>query len=135
VISGWDGQSPILTEDAAQILPGQRVIWIDGYQPIPKGIHARIDLSIQAAQLQQVVATVMRGETWGLRLAPEATLSDRELAILRLLGEGLRDRDIAQQLMISESTVKFHLHNSMTKLQAKTRYQALYLAVTQGWFA
>jgi DNA-binding NarL/FixJ family response regulator len=85
--------------------------------------------------LQQVVATVMRGETWGLRLAPEATLSDRELAILRLLGEGLRDRDIAQQLMISESTVKFHLHNSMTKLQAKTRYQALYLAVTQGWFA
>lgn len=72
------------------------------------------------------------------QLSPEKSpdrslLSDRELAIFRLLGEGLRDRDIAQKLMISESTVKFHINNSMAKLQAKTRYQALYLAVTQGW--
>jgi DNA-binding NarL/FixJ family response regulator len=67
------------------------------------------------------------------RSADKSLLSDRELAIFRLLGEGLRDRDIAQKLMISESTVKFHINNSMAKLKAKTRYQALYLAVTQGW--
>jgi DNA-binding CsgD family transcriptional regulator len=60
-------------------------------------------------------------------------LSERELATLRLLGEGLRDRDIAQKLMISESTVKFHMNNVMTKLKAKTRYQALYLAAVNGW--
>jgi DNA-binding CsgD family transcriptional regulator len=60
-------------------------------------------------------------------------LSERELEILKLLAQGHRDRDIAQQLMISESTVKFHLNNVMAKLKAKTRYQALYLAVVQGW--
>jgi DNA-binding CsgD family transcriptional regulator/GAF domain-containing protein len=60
-------------------------------------------------------------------------LSERELATLRLLSEGWRDRDIAQKLMISESTVKFHMNNVMTKLKAKTRYQALYLAAMNGW--
>jgi DNA-binding CsgD family transcriptional regulator len=60
-------------------------------------------------------------------------LSERELATLRLLSEGFRDRDIAQKLMISESTVKFHMNNVMTKLKAKTRYQALYLAAMNGW--
>ncbi|XGB42003.1 MAG: LuxR C-terminal-related transcriptional regulator [Nodosilinea sp. LVE1205-7] len=47
--------------------------------------------------------------------------------------EGLRDRDIVNRLYISESTVKFHLNNVLTKLQAKTRCQALYLAITKGW--
>jgi DNA-binding CsgD family transcriptional regulator len=60
-------------------------------------------------------------------------LSERELEILNLLAQGYRDRDIAQQLMISESTVKFHLNNVMAKLDARTRYQALYLAVVKGW--
>ena len=60
-------------------------------------------------------------------------LSAREREILGLLTEGLRDRDIVNRLYISESTVKFHLNNVLTKLQAKTRCQALYLAITKGW--
>ncbi|MFZ4640126.1 MAG: LuxR C-terminal-related transcriptional regulator [Nodosilinea sp.] len=60
-------------------------------------------------------------------------LSAREREILGLLTEGLRDRDIMNRLYISESTVKFHLNNVLTKLQAKTRCQALYLALIKGW--
>jgi DNA-binding CsgD family transcriptional regulator len=128
----WDEQSPILTDDATQIVPGQKIIWVDpARQPLPKGINARIDLSIEAAQLRQAVEAVMRGEVWGIDNTPK--LSERELATLKLLSEGLRDRDIAQKLMISESTVKFHINNVMSKLKAKTRYQALYLAVVKGW--
>ena len=60
-------------------------------------------------------------------------LSEREREVLGLLAQGLRDRDIANHLMISESTVKFHLNNVLTKLKARTRYQALYQAIINGW--
>ncbi|MGB3612493.1 MAG: LuxR C-terminal-related transcriptional regulator, partial [Elainellaceae cyanobacterium] len=60
-------------------------------------------------------------------------LSDREQEILALLGQGCRDRDIAETLHISQSTVKFHINNSITKLKAKNRYQAVYEAAIHGW--
>ena len=63
---------------------------------------------------------------------PASVLSDREVEVMTLLAQGLRDRDIAQKLYISESTVKFHINNSLTKLQAKNRYQGVYQAAVQG---
>ncbi|MEP0890175.1 LuxR C-terminal-related transcriptional regulator [Leptolyngbya sp. PL-A3] len=60
-------------------------------------------------------------------------MSEREQEIMRLLVQGMRDRDIAQHLFISESTVKFHINNSLTKLNAKNRYQAVYQAAIRGW--
>ncbi|MBD2178351.1 GAF domain-containing protein [Pseudanabaena sp. FACHB-1998] len=67
-------------------------------------------------------------------LAKESNpLSERELEMMQLLTQGLRDRDIAQQLIISESTVKFHINNILTKLKARTRFQALHLAMVNGW--
>ncbi|GAP96236.1 LuxR C-terminal-related transcriptional regulator [Leptolyngbya sp. NIES-2104] len=62
-----------------------------------------------------------------------SVLSEREIEILRLLTQGFRDRDIADQLIISESTVKFHLNNVMSKLKSRTRYQAIYQSIVQGW--
>jgi len=52
---------------------------------------------------------------------------------LRLLADGLRDRDIANHLFISESTVKFHTNNVLAKLKARTRFQALHQVMKQGW--
>jgi DNA-binding CsgD family transcriptional regulator len=63
---------------------------------------------------------------------PSSDLSEREREILTLLSQGFRDRDIAAQLVISESTVKFHMNNVLAKLKARTRYQALYKAIMQG---
>jgi DNA-binding CsgD family transcriptional regulator/GAF domain-containing protein len=63
---------------------------------------------------------------------PSPPLSEREVEVMRLLTQGLRDRDIAQTLYISESTVKFHINNSLTKLNAKNRYQGVYQAAIQG---
>jgi DNA-binding CsgD family transcriptional regulator len=60
-------------------------------------------------------------------------LSEREVEVMTLLAQGLRDRDIAQKLYISESTVKFHINNSLSKLQAKNRYQGVYQAAIQGF--
>ncbi|MFP4133311.1 MAG: LuxR C-terminal-related transcriptional regulator [Halothece sp.] len=63
----------------------------------------------------------------------ESKLSQREQEVILLLTQGLRDRDIAQKLYISESTVKFHLNNALGKLNAKNRYQGIYEATRQGW--
>ena len=52
-------------------------------------------------------------------------LSDREREIYTLLLQGLRNREIAQSLAISENTVKFHLKNLYTKLGVTTRTRAI----------
>ena len=52
-------------------------------------------------------------------------LSDREIAVLRLAGEGLTQREIADQLFISYNTVKSHLKTSYRKLGATSRDEAL----------
>jgi DNA-binding CsgD family transcriptional regulator len=59
-------------------------------------------------------------------------LSQRETEVLAGLARGLRDKAIAQELFISESTVKFHINGMLTKLKAKNRYQAIYQATLQG---
>ena len=60
-------------------------------------------------------------------------LSEREREVLQLLVAGYRDRDIAKQLYISDRTVKFHVKNVLTKLQVKTRIQAVYAVAQAGW--
>ncbi len=62
----------------------------------------------------------------------EINLSSRERQIIQLLAEGMRDREIAQKLYISDRTVKFHINNVVTKLNARTRIQAIYQAYLQG---
>ena len=56
--------------------------------------------------------------------APLATLGTRELEVLERIAQGQRNRSIADELHISESTVKFHVANILTKLDVTTRTQA-----------
>ena len=66
---------------------------------------------------------------------PSSNLSHREREVMQLLAKGMRDREIAQKLFISDRTVKFHINNFMNKLNAKTRIQAIYCAYSQGWIS
>lgn len=128
-----DPTVPLLTDDPHQMDETKRVLWVKyPSQAVPRGVWACLDLSISAGQLRQAVEAVHLGKTWGLE-AEAAPLSEREQEIMTLLAQGLRDRDIANQLFISESTVKFHLNNVLTKLKARTRYQALYHGIVNGW--
>jgi DNA-binding NarL/FixJ family response regulator len=56
-------------------------------------------------------------------------LSTREREVLSLIGEGRRNREIAEILSISELTVKRHVHNLLEKLRVPTRAAAVSLAV------
>jgi NarL family two-component system response regulator LiaR len=59
-------------------------------------------------------------------------LSERELEVLRLIATGLPNAAIAQQLVISEKTVKKHVSNILSKLHLLDRTQAAVLAWQQG---
>jgi two-component system, NarL family, response regulator YdfI len=52
-------------------------------------------------------------------------LTERELAILRALGDGMSNKQIARQLWLAEQTVKFHLTNLYRKLNVSTRTEAV----------
>jgi DNA-binding NarL/FixJ family response regulator len=59
-------------------------------------------------------------------------LTDRELDVLRQVVAGLRNKEIAAQLGISENTVKFHLRNILDKLHAQNRAEVVARAMREG---
>ncbi|MDJ0924815.1 MAG: response regulator transcription factor [Acidimicrobiia bacterium] len=59
-------------------------------------------------------------------------LTDRELDVLRLVGKGLTNADIATQLFLSEGTVRNYVSAVLAKLQVSDRTQAAVLAVKHG---
>jgi DNA-binding NarL/FixJ family response regulator len=62
----------------------------------------------------------------------DETLTAREIEILQQVGEGNRNRDIADRLFISEGTVKVHIQHIMDKLGASDRTHAITIAVRRG---
>lgn len=63
---------------------------------------------------------------------PDEILTSRELEVLTLAASGLSNRELAQSLMLSEATVKTHLHHAFTKLGADNRQAAIATAVRRG---
>jgi DNA-binding NarL/FixJ family response regulator len=61
------------------------------------------------------------------------TLTARELRIVRMAASGLHNREIAEELAITEGTVKVHLHNIYEKLSVTGRVELTILARDQGW--
>ena len=126
----------VLTDQAELQTIDNPIIWIQHSQrrSAPTIAKAVVNIEIAPDQLSAIVDRVYRGES----AAPPPTdppqrLSEREHEVMTLLAQGLRDRDIAQQLYISESTVKFHINNTLVKLSAKNRYQAVYEAAIREW--
>jgi two-component system nitrate/nitrite response regulator NarL len=62
----------------------------------------------------------------------EMALTRRESEILQLVANGLSNKEIANELTITEGTVKNHVHNSLEKLHLTNRVQAAAYAVRQG---
>jgi DNA-binding NarL/FixJ family response regulator len=70
-------------------------------------------------------------------LSPKATqrqpsLSGREREIMSLLAEGLTGEEVADRLFLSAETVKTHVRNAMSKLEARNRVHAIAIALRQG---
>ena len=83
------------------------------------------------SSLEPRVAARLLAEVGGPRRGAPG-LSERERAVLRLVAEGLPNKQIARALAIAERTVKFHLASAFRKLGADNRAQAVALAVQRG---
>jgi DNA-binding NarL/FixJ family response regulator len=59
-------------------------------------------------------------------------LTQREREILQLLADGMSNADVAQQLFISQETVKSHVRHILAKLEAETRTQAVAIALREA---
>jgi DNA-binding NarL/FixJ family response regulator len=60
-------------------------------------------------------------------------LTSREIEILRLIGDGLKNQEIAKRLYLSVHTVKNHVHNILDRLGVKSRWSAVTHATEKGW--
>lgn len=90
-------------------------------------------------ELVQSIKRIMAGQKV---IAPELAfdaigdtdpLSDKERKALRLAGEGMKTKDIAEQLFLSEGTVRNYLSEATSKLDAANRIDAARIARGKGW--
>jgi DNA-binding NarL/FixJ family response regulator len=110
--------------------PGELVALIrrvaDGKDPLKESLISRPDL------VEQMVDAVRDGFI-GPDGRSSMSVTPRELDVLRHLASGLRNREIANRLGVSEQTVKNHLSRVLHKLGVSNRMQAVTYAVRQGW--
>ena len=62
----------------------------------------------------------------------DQTLTPREIEVLRMVAEGLGNKEIASRLGISDHTVKFHISSIFAKLGASSRTEAVTVGIRQG---
>ena len=62
----------------------------------------------------------------------EEPLTEREVEVLKLLTQGLQNKEIAEELVISERTVSTHVSNILSKLHLANRTQAALYALKEG---
>ena len=78
---------------------------------------------------QRVIDPQLALDAW----AGSDPLTDRERQALRLAGEGASTQDIAQQMALSQGTVRNYLSEAISKLQAANRVEACRIARQNGW--
>ncbi|BCU81218.1 DNA-binding response regulator [Polycladomyces abyssicola] len=71
----------------------------------------------------------LTGEKRGERGSSDENLTPRELDVLQLMVKGHSNKEIAEQLFISDKTVKIHVSNILKKLGVKSRSQAIIYAI------
>jgi len=103
------------------------------------GVNGIVLKTSDPQDLLTCISAVMAGEDWfdeavlsairgdGDQRHDLADLTRREVEIAMLVGEGLRNREIAARLGVSEGTVKIHLNRVFTKLDIESRAQLLLL--------
>jgi len=127
--------------------PQARVIVLTTYdtdedisRALKAGAKAYVLKDISAEALVSCIHDVLAGKTY---LAPAAAaklaegvarvqLTPRELSSLRLLADGKANKEIAQELEISERTVKTHLGHLFEKLGVTSRTEAVKVATRRG---
>jgi DNA-binding NarL/FixJ family response regulator len=143
-MNGIDALSAIRGE-----FPEARIIVLTTYtgdvqvfRALKAGARAYLLKGLLRKELIETIRAVHAGQK---RLAPEiaseiaehatdATLTPREIDVLRLIADGNANKEIAAQLSLTEETVKGHVKNILAKLGAKDRTHAVTIGIKRGIF-
>lgn len=119
------------------------------FPALEAGATSYVLKDVAMEELAEVIARAARGEvtlhprvaariiqelhgTTSADINPFTELTPREMDVLKLIAQGLSNRDIAEQLVLSEHTVKGHVSNILSKLQLADRTQAAVYAWQKG---
>lgn len=150
IMPGMDGVTAIEKIHHAQ--PDIRIIALTSSsdtgnvtQAIQAGALSYLLKDVNSEELVTAIRAAYKGER---TLAPEATqalinavsrlstppntLSDREKEVLRHVAIGMTNNEIAEEMFISRSTVKYHVSSILTKLNVATRAEAITVAIKRG---
>jgi DNA-binding NarL/FixJ family response regulator len=154
MMPGMRGEETALALRAA--VPDMRVLVLTGAEldegfldMLAAGVDGYILKDIEPDELAQAIRAVAHGEAYlhpavtrrlmdrlAVRRAavptPETHLTPRELEVLRWMATPATYREIAEQLVVSEETVRSHAKHILSKLQQPNRAQAVLAAVRAG---
>ena len=147
------------TRAIADVVPTAKILMLtvsdeeeDLYEAIKAGANGYLLKEISIEEVADAVRAVMQGQTlispsMASKLLNEFTslakradertsvpsprLTDRELEVLKLVAQGMSNREIATELYISENTVKNHVRNILEKLHLHSRMEAVVYAVRE----
>ncbi|MFI6028716.1 response regulator [Amycolatopsis magusensis] len=103
------------------------------------GVQGFVSKSAEPAHITSVIRTLHEGKRWidpdvsALAVVDDCPLTERELDVLRVTGDGYSVADIAKQLHLAEGTVRNYLSNAMQKTQTRTRHEAARYAREHDW--
>jgi DNA-binding NarL/FixJ family response regulator len=152
------GGGLLATRRLAAEAPGIAIVMLtasedvdDLFAAIKAGARGYLLKNLESAELRGMLAAIERGEAAitpaiAARILTELArpepvpvadtdpdhLTDRELDVLRLVVRGMRNKEIAADLGISENTAKFHLRNILDKLHAQNRAEVVARAMREG---
>ncbi len=147
VMPGMDGATA--TKAILEKCPQIRIISLTSFKErdlvegaLKAGAMSYLLKNVSAEELASAIREAVAGRP---KLSPEAAealiqgvrepqppayeLTDREVEILTLMVQGLPNNEIAERLFVSRSTVKFHVSNILSKLDVKSRTEAVALAI------
>ena len=141
-MSGLDAIIAIRSED-----PAARIIVLTTYsgdalaqRALKAGAQAYVLKSLVRTEILDTIRTVHEGERHiqadvAAEIAKhtaDATLTSREIEVLRLVASGHANKEISARLSINEETTKTHIKNILAKLGAKDRTHAVSLGLKRG---
>jgi len=144
-LPGTDGTDTLIAIRGE--FPQARVIMLttsDGDADIQRAMRSGASAYMLKSMPKNELLAVIRSVHAGRRHVPpevaarlaehlgDDELTTRELQVLRFIRDGYRNKQIADQLSISETTVNFHIKNLVDKLQANDRTHAVTIALRRG---
>lgn len=145
-----DAPADVVVSDDADAEPGEETLLValtDDLTEAPSllrsGARAVLPRDVSAAELGAAIEAAVAGlvsvhaDGASALFAPvrertSVALTPRETEVLKMIADGLANKEIAWRLGITEHTVKFHVASLLTKLNANSRTEAVTIGIRQG---